>query len=133
MTNTTITTMSTDPRFPIGKFSPPSNVSPDDRDRWISRIANLPDLLQEALEGLSDEQLETPYRAGGWTLRQVVHHLPDSHMNAYVRFRLSITEDTPRIKAYDEKKWAELDDAMRMAGSGVNRAFGWTATKPSTL
>jgi hypothetical protein len=103
--------MTSDPRFPIGKFSPPSNVSPDDRDRWISRIANLPDLLQEALEGLADEQLDTPYRAGGWTLRQVVHHLPDSHMNAYVRFRLSITEDTPRIKAYDEKKWAELDDA----------------------
>jgi hypothetical protein len=103
--------MSTDPRFPIGKFRPPSSVTREDRDRWISQIAALPDLLPGALEGLSDEQLDTPYRAGGWTVRQVVHHLPDSHMNAYVRFRLSVTEDTPRIKTYDEKKWAELEDA----------------------
>ena len=108
---TFVQTMSTDPRFPIGRFNPPSNAGDEARRRWISQIASLPDLLTLSVDGLSDPQLDTPYRAGGWTVRQVVHHLPDSHMNAYIRFRLSVTEDTPRIKPYDEKQWAELDDA----------------------
>lgn len=98
-------------RYPIGRFKAPEHVSADDRARWIDEIAQLPLLLHGAVEDLSDGQLETPYRPGGWTIRQVVHHLADSHMNAYIRFRLALTEDTPTIKPYDESAWAELVDA----------------------
>ena len=103
--------MNTDLRFPIGRFAPPATTSAAERDVWISQIAEVPALLEKAVARLSDEQLDTPYRPGGWTIRQVVHHLPDSHMNAYVRFKLSLTEENPRIKPYDEKRWAELADA----------------------
>ena len=77
---------------------------------WINQIENLPELLEDAVKDLNEEQLDTPYRSGGWTVRQVIHHLADSHMNAYVRFKLALTEETPVIKPYDEKKWAELSD-----------------------
>jgi hypothetical protein len=106
--------MTTDLRYPIGKFERPASSSPDDRRRRIEEIAGLPAALRAAVEGLSPEQLDTPYRPGGWTVRQVVHHVPDSHINAYVRFRLALTEETPRIKPYDEARWAELPDARTL-------------------
>ena len=85
--------------------------SPTTRREWISQIAAAPSQLRAALSGLSEEQLATPYRPGGWTLRQLAHHVPDSHMNSYVRFRLALTEEEPTIKPYQEDRWAELDDA----------------------
>ncbi len=99
-----------DLRFPIGRFSWPETVTPEDRERYIGIIASLPARLRAAAEGLTEAQLETPYREGGWTLRQVIHHVPDSHMNSYVRYRLALTEDEPLIKPYDEAAWATLPD-----------------------
>lgn len=100
-------------RYPIGKFHFPESISPDDRKSFIGQIAETPERLRRAIQGLSPSQLETPYRPGGWTVRQVVHHLPDSHMNSYIRFKLAVTEAEPLIKAYDEARWAELEDARR--------------------
>ncbi len=100
-----------DPRYPIGKFEPPKEVTPALREQAILTIAELPAKLRAAVKGLNDAQLDTPYREGGWTVRQVTHHVPDSHMNAYARFRLALTENQPTIKPYDEKLWAELADA----------------------
>lgn len=100
-----------DLRYPIGRFEHDGPVTDDDLTRWIGEIEALPEQLRRAVEGLTDAQLDTRYRPGGWTLRQVVHHLPDSHTNAYVRFKWALTEDEPAIKTYDEKRWAELDDA----------------------
>ncbi|HZZ40009.1 MAG TPA: bacillithiol transferase BstA [Acidobacteriaceae bacterium] len=99
-----------DPRFPIGKFSRSAANLADHRSS-IAVLALLPEKLRSAVHGLGDAQLDTPYRDGGWTLRQLVHHVADSHMNAYVRIRLALTEDWPTIKPYDEKVWAELPDA----------------------
>ena len=101
-----------DLRFPIGKFSPSPNVTDDQRRALIAKIANTPAELRRATAGLTDAQIETPYRPGGWTVRQVVHHVPDSHMNAYVRFKLALTEDKPTIKPYNEAEWAKLPDSM---------------------
>jgi DinB family protein len=100
-----------DLRYPIGKFQAPGSVTPSLRARWIDDIAAAPARLRAAVQGLDDAQLDTPYRPGGWTVRQVIHHVPDSHMNSYIRFRLALTEDEPAIKPYDEVKWAELHDA----------------------
>jgi hypothetical protein len=99
-----------DPRYPIGKFEKPAIITPDDRARAIATLAELPEMLRNAVEGLDTAQLSTPYREGGWTVRQVVHHIADSHMNASVRMRLALTEDWPTIKPYDEKAWATLRD-----------------------
>lgn len=98
-------------RYPVGKFHAPQVISAADRSQWISEIEHLPSELAEAVGGLSVHHLDAPYRPGGWTIRQVVHHLPDSHMNAYVRVRLALTEETPTIKPYAEARWAELEDA----------------------
>lgn len=98
-------------KYPIGKFKRPEVIEPSQIHEWIDEIEILPGRLRKTVNGLSEMQLETPYREGGWTVRQVVHHLPDSHMNAYVRFKWSLTEDKPTIKPYFESKWAELDDA----------------------
>lgn len=99
-----------DPRYPVGRFRrAEANVS--DHAAAIATLAALPEKLRAALHGLSDAQLDTPYREGGWTVRQLAHHVADSHMNAYVRMRLALTEDWPTIKAYDEKLWAQLSDA----------------------
>jgi hypothetical protein len=100
-----------DPRYPIGKFQVLDH--PDDKMRieFIQRIADAPPEVKAAVQGLTEKQLDTPYREGGWTVRQVVHHLPDSHINSYVRFRLALTEDEPTIKPYNEHLWAELFDA----------------------
>src|SRR5271157_1988711 len=97
-------------QYPIGKFIAPASVSPMERNRYIETVASAPARLREAVSGISAIQLDTPYREGGWTVRQVVHHVPESHMNAYVRFKLSLTEDNPTIKPYDEKEWAKLPD-----------------------
>jgi hypothetical protein len=100
-----------DPRYPVGKFQADPEVTPSKRISWIQEIATAPARLRAAVAGLSDAQLDTPYRDGGWTVRQVVHHLPDSHMNSYVRFRLAVTEAEPVIRPYYEDRWAELPDA----------------------
>src|SRR5690348_870913 len=100
-----------DPRSPIGRFhyeGPPSEAQ---RQAFIADIANTPAALRAAVDGFSRQQLDTRYREGGWTVRQVVHHVPDSHMNAYVRFKLALTEDEPTIKTYAEDRWAQLADS----------------------
>jgi hypothetical protein len=102
---------SPDLRYPVGKFKFPEAVSADDRSKFVEEIAQTPGRLRAAVAGLSDSQLETPYRPEGWTVRQVVHHVPDSHLNSYCRFRLALTEDQPAIKGYAEDRWAELADA----------------------
>ncbi len=99
-----------DPRYPIGTFSSPASISSDERISAIAAIADLPSELRNAVKGLSYADLNTPYREGGWTVRQVVHHLADSHMNAFIRIRLALTEDAPTIKPYDEGAWAKLHD-----------------------
>ncbi len=98
-------------RYPVGRYDYQGTPTEADRGAWIAEIASAPGRLRAAVEGLTDQQLDTPYRPGGWTVRQVVHHLPDSHMNMYVRVRLALTEDEPQIKPYREECWAELPDA----------------------
>lgn len=100
-----------DLRFPIGKLEIPDSSSPTERRQWIENIVEAPASLRKAVAGLTPEQLDTPYRPEGWTVRQVAHHLPESHMNSYIRFKLALTEDSPTIKPYDEAAWAELADA----------------------
>jgi uncharacterized damage-inducible protein DinB len=100
-----------DLRYPAGRFTP---VTPSDavRQAAIEELAALPQRMRDGVAGLNDTQLDTPYRDGGWTVRQVVHHVPDSHMNAYIRFKLALTEDSPTIKAYDEAAWALIADSV---------------------
>lgn len=97
--------------YPIGKYEQTGSITAAQREGWIEELASFPNELSDVVIGLSDEQLDTPYRPGGWTVRQVVHHLPDSHLNSYQRFRLALTEDAPTIKPYAEDRWAELIDA----------------------
>lgn len=97
-------------RYPIGKFQFEGEITKSVAECWIKEIEALPGLLREAVRNMDEEQLDTAYRTDGWTVRQVVHHLADSHMNAYIRFKLALTEDNPVIKPYDEGKWAELPD-----------------------
>ncbi|RAL24062.1 YfiT family bacillithiol transferase [Thermoflavimicrobium daqui] len=98
-------------KYPIGQFSLKEKVSPEKLESWIEDIKNLPLQLKQAIQGLDEAQLDTVYRPDGWTVRQVVHHVADSHINAYTRFRLALTEETPTIKPYEEQRWAELLDA----------------------
>jgi hypothetical protein len=102
--------MSTDLRYPIGPFTFDGDVTPVRRAARIADIAAAPGAMRAAVRGLGDPQLDTPYRPGGWTVRQVVHHVPDSHMNAYVRMKLCVTEDAPTVKPYNEADWARLPD-----------------------
>ncbi|HEU5289941.1 MAG TPA: putative metal-dependent hydrolase [Cyclobacteriaceae bacterium] len=107
-------------QYPIGKFSAKENYTTEEIGTLISAIENLPGNMEGVLKKLSPQQLDTPYRPGGWTARQVIHHVADSHMNAYIRFKWSLTEDTPLIKAYNEKLWAEtyetkMDPALSMS------------------
>jgi uncharacterized damage-inducible protein DinB len=99
-----------DLRYPVGKFHYDGSPSPQHKQVFLEEIAQTPSKLRSAVAGLADEQLDTPYRPGGWTVRQVVHHVPDSHLNSYVRFKLALTEDEPTIKTYAEDRWAELAD-----------------------
>ncbi|MEM1041399.1 MAG: YfiT family bacillithiol transferase [Bacteroidota bacterium] len=99
-----------DLRYPIGTYDPPASIPDADLDRWIGQIASLPAAMRAAVDGLSETDLDTPYRPGGWTIRQVVHHTADSHLNALARVKLTLTEETPTIRPYDEGAWAELGD-----------------------
>ena len=98
-------------QYPIGRFRWTGASTPEARSNWIRTIAATPATLRDALAGLTAEQLDVPYREGGWTVRQVVHHYADDHMNSYVRFKLALTEEAPLIKGYSESSWAELPDA----------------------
>jgi hypothetical protein len=100
----------TDLRYPIGKFTYDGPPTEQQKQAYLNDIAQTPAKLRAAVKGLTDAQLDTPYRPGGWTVRQVVHHVPDSHLNSYVRFKLALTEDEPTIKPYAEERWAELAD-----------------------
>ena len=102
----------TDPRYPIGKFAYTDSPTEAEREKLITDIQRTPKYLRASVQGLSPTQWETPYRDGGWTIRQVVHHVPESHMNAYIRFKLALTEDEPTIKPYMEDRWAKLDDVQ---------------------
>jgi uncharacterized damage-inducible protein DinB len=101
-----------DLRYPIGQFSFSGTLSDKDRAVLIDEISATPEKMRDAVSGLTDEQRDTPYRPGGWTVRQVVHHVPESHLNSYIRFKLAITEDEPTIKPYFEDRWAQLPDAL---------------------
>jgi uncharacterized damage-inducible protein DinB len=104
-------TTAIDPRYPVGKFSPPQGAVPDaERAQLLNQVTEAPAKLRAAIQGLTETQLDTPYRDGGWTSRQVVHHVADSHMNAFIRFKLGLTEDNPTIKPYAEHLWADLAD-----------------------
>lgn len=98
-------------RYPLGKFKAPEQISDAQINEWIAVLESLPNRLEGMVIGLSEKQLETPYRPGGWTVRQLVHHISDSHHNSYIRFKWALTEDKPVIKPYDEKAWAELFDS----------------------
>lgn len=100
-----------DPRYPVGRVELEAELTPERRAELIRQVEEAPGRLRAASQGLTDEQLDTPYREGGWTVRQVVHHVPDSHMNAFVRFKLALTEEEPTIKPYEEAEWAKLPDS----------------------
>lgn len=110
----TLGSMSADPRYPIGLFTDPGDRSAARRHELIDQIASFPDRLRATVTGLDDQQLDTPYRDGGWTLRQVVHHVADSHLHAYARFKFAVLEDQPAVKGYAEADWANLPEAKTM-------------------
>jgi len=99
-----------DLQYPVGKFVYEGPLSEDQKQRCLDEITQTPANMRAAVKGLSEAQLDTPYRPGGWTVRQVVHHVPDSHFNSYMRFKLALTENEPTIKPYAEDRWAELAD-----------------------
>lgn len=103
----------TDLRYPIGKYEA-QEFSEKQKEEWLNDLKFLPQLLENAILNLDEAQLETPYREQGWTVNQLVHHIADSHMNAYVRFKLGLTEDNPTIRPYEEKLWAELNDVKTL-------------------
>lgn len=103
----------TDPRYPIGKYEPQPFSDKQLKD-WINDIRMLPGALENSILNLDEAQLNTPYREGGWTIKQLIHHVADSHMNAYIRFKLGLTEEMPTIKTYNEKRWAELNDTYNL-------------------
>ncbi len=102
-----------DLRYPIGRFNPVASLTAPERATCIEQIAAAPGQFRRAVTGLTPAQLDTPYRDGGWTVRQLVHHLPDSHMNAYIRFKLGLTEEAPAIKTYEEKEWAQTPEVPK--------------------
>jgi len=108
-----------DLRYPLGPSPKPDALTPAQRAESIERLARAPDALGRAVAGLDDAQLDTPYRPGGWTVRQLAHHVPESHMNAYVRFKLALTEDMPTIKPYDQALWAQTPDIQGPVGPSL--------------
>lgn len=102
-----------DLRYPIGEFKYEKPLSDDEREACLAKIEETPARMRAAVAGLNEEQLDTPYRPGGWTVRQVVHHVPESHLTSYTRFKLALTEDEPTVKPYFEDRWAQLDDARK--------------------
>lgn len=124
--------------YPIGPMPNTPQLEGAERIHKIQEIAQLPNALRQAIDGLDDSQLDTPYRPGGWTVRQVVHHVADSHINAYVRCKLTLTEDRPTIKAYEEKNWAEISEAhagpVEVSLSLLESLhFRWVATLQSLM
>jgi uncharacterized damage-inducible protein DinB len=105
--------MAQDPRYPIGKFQWEENLTDARRKELIDQIAELPRKLREAVAGFDESKFDTPYREGGWTVRQLVHHVADSHMNAFIRFKLALTEDEPTIKTYEQEEWATTADSLK--------------------
>lgn len=103
--------MSDDLRYPVGTWTWPGSVTAEEREQYICDIEELPTKLRDAVAGLDPKHLDTPYREGGWSVRQIVHHIPESHMNSYIRFKLALTEDNPTVKPYDEAAWGKLPDA----------------------
>jgi hypothetical protein len=101
-----------DLRYPVGKFAFDKDATPEKRRAWIAAIADLPKNARAAVAGLTPAQLDTPYRDGGWTPRQLVHHMADSHMNAFIRFKLGLTEENPQIKPYNQDAWSTLPDVL---------------------
>jgi uncharacterized damage-inducible protein DinB len=101
-----------DSRYPIGKFEPPAGYGPDARAGFIGQIEEAPVRLRQAVQGLSPDELGQPYREGGWTVAQVVHHVADSHVNSYIRFKLAASAENPLVTAYDETRWAQFPDAL---------------------
>ena len=122
--------MSEDLSYPIGKFDKNLDVTSESKQEFINSIAELPANLTKAIDNLSDEQLDTPYRPAGWTVRQTVHHIADSHLNAYTRFKLALTEDVPTIRPYFEDRWANLTDSTLPVDSSLKIIEGlhlrWT-------
>ncbi len=100
-------------KYPIGLFHVPDTISREQIDQWITDLENLPAIVRNLVESLNDEQLAEPYRPGGWTIRQLIHHIADSHHNSYIRFKWALTEETPVIKVYDQEKWARLHDSLQ--------------------
>lgn len=123
--------MSEDLSYPIGKFNSDFEATAELRGKFIEEVAELPEKIREAVENLSDEQLDTPYRPEGWTVRQTVHHIADSHLNAFTRFKLALTEDFPTIRPYFEDRWAKLEDSSLPIESSMKIIEGvhsrWTA------
>lgn len=121
----------TDPRFPLGPMPQPLTLTPEERAEAVRAIQALPAALRAAVEGQPDAVLDTPYREGGWTVRQVVHHLADSHMNAVVRLKLALTEDNPTVRPYEEGEWARLPDTRLPVAPSLSLLDGlhvrWTA------
>lgn len=111
MENMTAEAASKDLRFPVGEFDKNIEITPGIREEFIEVIKDLPEKMAEAVEGLNEEQIDTPYRPGGWTVRQTVHHVADSHINSLCRFKLALTEENPTIRPYFEDRWAELADS----------------------
>jgi len=105
--------VATDPRYPVGKYEP-QPFSIEKKIEWLAEIKFLPIRIEDAILNLDEKQLQTPYREGGWTIHQLVHHVADSHINAYCRFKLALTEDNPTIKPYEEKLWAEMNDVQKL-------------------
>ena len=99
-------------KYPIGRFKTPESMNRLQFQEWLDVLKSAPGKLENCVATMNDQQLDTPYRDGGWTVRQLVHHIADSHLNAYIRLKLALTEDNPTIKPYDEKKWAELPDTF---------------------
>jgi hypothetical protein len=99
-------------KYPIGKYNPPKPITEHHIEQWIHELENYPARLREKVSGLDEDQLDTPYREDGWTVLQLVHHIVDSHLNAYIRTKLTLTEDTPTIKPYFQDRWAELPDSF---------------------
>ena len=122
--------METDLRYPIGEFNPPAELNAELRGDLIEELAEAPSLLRKAIAGLSEQQLNSPYRPGGWTVRQVVHHLPDSHLNGYARMKLALTEDLPVIKTYDQEEWIRVTDPQASVEASLRLLEGlhelWT-------
>jgi uncharacterized damage-inducible protein DinB len=101
-------------KYPIGPFTSPDEITSEMIQNWIEDIETFPKLLRDSVQNLTEKQLNTPYREGGWTVRQVVHHCADSHMNSFIRFKLALTEDNPTIKGYKEAAWAEMPDCLQV-------------------